>query len=108
MARNLKSNGPGHNSGVSIAEKPFFDRLVALRKTMEACREDIKVVKAEARESDIKVTHLDYAVKLYLETEEKRNARLEKEAEADRILRAIGPLGEAAVDSARAAETATA
>jgi sugar phosphate isomerase/epimerase len=107
MARNLNSNGPGHNSGVSVVEKPFFDRIVALKRTMEACREDIKVVKAEARDADVKVTHLEHAIKLYLEPEERRNARLEKEAEAERILRALGefvntPLGEAAMESATA------
>jgi hypothetical protein len=107
MARNLK-NGPGHNSGVTVTEKPFFDRLVAIRQNMRALREDEKEVSTEAREADIKITHLKHAVKLYLETEEQRNARLEKESEADRILRAIGPLGEAAVDSTRASETATA
>jgi hypothetical protein len=107
MARNLKSNGPGHNSGVSVVEKPFFDRLVALRQTIAACREDIKVVKAEARDADVKVTHLEHALKLHFETEEKRNARLEKEAEGERILRAIThlagtPLGDVAVQSATA------
>jgi uncharacterized protein (UPF0335 family) len=96
MAKNLKANGPGRNS---ISEQPFFDRLVALNKNMEALREDIKEVCVEARDADIKITHLKHAVKLYLETEDKRTAREEKEAEANRILRAMGPLGEAAVQA---------
>jgi hypothetical protein len=106
MARNLKSNGPGHNSG-GTPEKPFFDRLVALNKSMEALREDIKEVCIEAKEADIPIQPLKLAVKRYLETETERNARIGKEEEAERILRALGefvntPLGEAAVQSATA------
>jgi hypothetical protein len=89
-----------------MAEKPFFDRLVDLNRQMEALREDIKEVCVEAREADIRIMPLKLAVKLYLESDEKRSARLEKEAEADRILRALGPfadsdLGKAAVEEAR-------
>jgi hypothetical protein len=103
MARNLKSNGPGHNIGA--AEKPYFDRLVAIETHIRALREDRKVIKTEAREADVKVGPLDLAVKLYLESDEARVAREEKEAEAERILRALGefvhtPLGEAAVQAA--------
>jgi hypothetical protein len=108
MARNLNSNGPGHNSGVTVVEKPFFDRIVAIRQHMKALREEEKEVSTEAREADVKITPLKHAVKLYLESEEQRNARLAKESEADRILRGIGPLGAAAVDSTWASETASA
>jgi hypothetical protein len=105
MALNLTSNGTGHNSGTP--EKPFFDRLVALHKNMEALREDIKQVCLEAKEADLLVMPLKLAVKRYLETELERSARLAKEEEAERILRALGefvntPLGEAAVQSATA------
>jgi cell division septum initiation protein DivIVA len=106
MARNLKSNWPGHNTG-GTPEKPFFDRLVALRRSMEELREDIKEVKTEAKEADVRIGPLELAVKRYLETEKERNARLGKEEEAERILRAITqlagtPLGLAAVESATA------
>jgi hypothetical protein len=106
MARNLNSNGPGHNSG-STPEKPFFDRLVALYRSMEALREDIKEVCIEAKEADLLVQPLKLAVRRHLETDKERNARVGKEEEAERILRALGefvntPLGEAAVQSATA------
>ncbi len=110
MARNLKSrNGPGHNSNSVAPEKPFFDRLVALAKNMEAIREDIKEVCIEAKEADIRIQPLKLAVKRYLETEIERTARVGKEEEAERILRALGefvntPLGEAAVEAATGAE----
>jgi hypothetical protein len=110
MARNLKSNGPGHNSG-GTPEKPFFDRLVALNKNMEALREDIKEVCIEAKESDVLVQPLKLAVRRYLETERERIARLSKEEECERILRALGefvntPLGGAAVEAAVQSATA--
>ncbi len=102
----LKSNGPGHNSAGVTTEKPFFDRLVALNKHLEAIREDIKEVCIEAREAEIRIQPLKLAVKRYLETEIERTAREEKEAEAERILRALGefvntPLGEAAIEAAQ-------
>ena len=106
-SRNLSAkdngNGIGHNGGTP--EKPYFDRLVALFKNMEALREDIKVVCTEAREADILIMPLKLAVKRYMETDKERNARLGKEEEAERILRALGefvntPLGEAAMQEA--------
>ena len=105
MARTLKGKDNGSNRSSGAPEKPFFDRLVALYKDMEALREDIKVVCVEAREADIRIMPLKLAVKRHLETEKERNARLEKEEEAERILRALGefadtPLGQAAVDLA--------
>jgi hypothetical protein len=103
MAKNLSPNGHGRNE--PAPEKPYFHRLVNLYKEMEALREDIKVVCTEAREADIRIMPLKLAVKRHLETEKERNARLEKEEEAERILRALGafvntPLGQAAVEEA--------
>jgi hypothetical protein len=72
---------------------------------MQALREDIKEVCTEAKEAGILVMPLKLAVRRYLETETERNARLGKEEEAERIMRALGefvntPLGEAAVYAA--------
>jgi chromosome segregation ATPase len=103
VAKNLKvkANGPGHNVGAS--ERPFFDRLVDLNRQIEALRQDIKEVSAEARDADIPVTPLKLAVKRHLESDEKRSSREEREAEAERILRSLeklGPLGRAAIEAA--------
>lgn len=95
MAQNLWDNGRGHNS---IPEKPFFDQIIALEREKEAINEEIKQIYIEVKEADITVGPMRLAVKRYLESDEARLAREAKEAEADRILRAIGPLGEAAVE----------
>lgn len=118
MARTLKGNGrrKGQHAGSNAApEAPYFDRLVELYRAMADLRQDVKEVCIEARQADVRIQPLKRAVKLYLESEEEQTARLEKEEEAERILRALGhfadtPLGQAAVDlatvrSARAASS---
>lgn len=108
MARTLKGNGgrKGQRAGSNAApEAPYFDRLAELYRAMANLRQDEKEVCIEARQADVRIQPLKRAVKLYLESEEERTARLEKEEEAERILRALGlladtPLGQAAVDLA--------
>jgi hypothetical protein len=109
MARSLKSNGPGHNSG-AVPEKPYFDRLVAIETHMKELREDRKQICIEAKEADIFIGALKHRVKRHMESEEARLARETMEAESDRIGRALGefanlPLGQAAMERAGAENT---
>lgn len=96
---------PGHN--VTIREKPYFDRLLNIDEQINNLREDRKEVCAQAKAADVDVKVLNRSVKLWREPEERRNAREDIEAEADRVVRALRefvntPLGGAAVNAARA------
>ena len=112
MARTLKGggNGPGHNSGGAEADVPFIRRIIILEAQRRELAEDIKAIYAEAKEVDIRVKPIRRAVKLYFDTEAVRLARAQVEAEAERIIHALGgyadtPLGQAAVERAEAAMT---
>jgi uncharacterized protein (UPF0335 family) len=89
-------------------EQSHFDRIIRLEREKQNLSEDIKSVYAEAKEDpdfheDIKV--LRRAVRLALESDEKRQKRRQLDISAEELLRRLGalcdmPLGRAAVAEA--------
>src|SRR5712672_1690582 len=107
MARTLKvsDNGIGHNGGPD-PEQPYLKRAIELARQKEAIVEDEKQLYIEVKEADLRVMPIRLAVKRYLESDERRQARESNEAEAERLIRALGgyadtPLGEKAVNEVR-------
>ena len=91
--------------GGNHPEKPFFDDIVELSRQIEAAKEDIKQLYADAKEADVDVKVLRAAVKEHMLSEEKRKARQALEDARDNLLHRLGhlansPLGEAAIRAA--------
>lgn len=84
----------------------IVNRILRLTEEKAALQSDIKDIYAEAKSAGFDVKAVRVAVRRASETEEKRKAREEVEAEAELIIAALGtfadsPLGAAAVSGAR-------
>jgi uncharacterized protein (UPF0335 family) len=85
----------GHNSGDTAAHR--LERLITLETERRSIGDDIKELLIEAEADGQSPQALWIAMRLHFETGEARMKREAAEREADELLAAIGPLGEAAV-----------
>lgn len=90
-----QSPAEGHNSGDTAAHR--LERLIALETERRGISDDIKELLLEAKADGQSPQALRIAMRLHFETGEARLKREAAEREADELLAAIGPLGEAAV-----------